>query len=410
MPGFKYTAYDLDGREQRGVIESDSPRLARAVLREQGLFPLDVSAIQTKAANDSSITPRMSRGLSTDELAGLTRQLATLVGAGLTIEAALSALIEQAETERERQVVAALRANIREGLSLAEAMAGFPQSFSELYRTLVGAGEASGKLSDVLLKLADYVEEQQAIKQKLITAMVYPVIVMSICLMVVVGLMLYVVPQVVGVFDATKQALPLMTRALLALSTFLQWTWWLWLLAGVATVFVYRALMAQEKSRRRIHAFLLTLPIFGRLIRVRESAQLAATLSILVGSGVPVLAALNAGVGVVSNLPMREALARATNQVREGVALSRALQSQQTKPALFPPVMLHLIASGEASGRLSETLASAARQQQRELETRTARLAAMIEPAMIVVMGVIVLCIVLAVLLPIFELNQLVAR
>ncbi len=414
MPGYQYTAYDLEGREQRGVIESDSPRLARAGLREQGLFPQEVLAIH--AANDQTSAVhakggrRTRRNLSTDQLAGLTRQLSTLVGAGLTIEAALSALVEQAETEHERQVVAALRAGIREGQSLAESMAGFPQSFSELYRTLVGAGETSGKLADVLLKLADYVEEQQAIQQKLITAMVYPIIVMVICLLVVVGLMLYVVPQVVGVFDATKQTLPIMTRALLALSTFLQWTWWAWMIAGIACVFGYRALMRRPPSRRKLHVLMLRLPILGRLIRVRESAQLAATLSILVGSGVPVLAALGSAVGVVSNLPMREALARATNQVREGVALSRALQSQQTKPALFPPVMLHLIASGEASGRLPETLASAARQQQRELETRTARLAAMIEPAMIVMMGVIVLCIVLAVLLPIFELNQLVAR
>ena len=414
MPGFKYLAYDIDGREQRGVIESDSPRLARATLREQGLFPMDVSVIE--AANDSAIGARFTSlsgktgSLSTEQLAGITRQLATLVGAGLTIEGALGALIEQSETERERQVVAQMRASIREGQSLAQAMAAFPQSFSELYRTLVGAGETSGKLSEVLIKLADYVEDQQAMKQKLITAMVYPIIVMVICLMVVVGLMLYVVPQVVGVFDATKQTLPLMTRALLGLSTLLQYTWWLWLLAAVGFVALFRVAIKREPQRRRFHALLLRLPVLGRLVRVRESSQLAATLSILVGSGVPVLAAMNAAVGVVSILPMRDALGRAANQVREGVALSRALQSQNTKPALFPPVMLHLVASGEASGRLPDTLASAARQQQRELETRTARLAALIEPVMIVVMGVIVLAIVLAVLLPIFELNQLVSR
>ena len=414
MPGFKYLAYDLDGREQRGVIESDSPRLARARLREQGLFPMDVSVIE--AANDSAIGARFTSlsgntgALSTDQLAGITRQLATLVGAGLTIEGALGALVEQSETERERQVVAQMRASIREGQSLAQAMSAFPQSFSELYRTLVGAGETSGKLPDVLLKLADYVEDQQAIKQKLITAMVYPVIVMVICLLVVVGLMLYVVPQVVGVFDATKQTLPFMTRALLGLSTLLKYTWWLWLLAGVAGIATFRVAMRAQTQRRRFHALLLRAPVLGRLIRVRESSQLAATLSILVGSGVPVLTAMSAAVGVVGNLPMREALERAANQVREGVSLSRALQAQNTKPALFPPVMLHLVASGEASGRLPETLASAARQQQRELETRTARLAALIEPAMILVMGVIVLAIVLAVLLPIFELNQLVSR
>jgi general secretion pathway protein F len=412
MPGFKYLAYDLEGREQRGVIESDSPRLARASLREQGLFPMDVALIE--AANDAAggagFFGKHTDALSTDQLAGITRQLATLVGAGLTIEGALSALVEQSETERERQVIAQLRASIREGQSLAQSMALFPRSFSELYRTLVGAGEASGKLPDVLLKLADYVEDQQAIKQKIITAMVYPIIVTVICLLVVVGLMLYVVPQVVGVFDATKQTLPFMTRALLGLSTLLKLTWWLWVIAAVAAVTGFRFAMQRAHQRYRFHVLLLKTPIIGRLIRVRESSQLAATLSILVGSGVPVLTAMNAGVGVVSNMPMRQALERAANQVREGVSLSRALQAQNTKPALFPPVMLHLVASGEASGRLPETLASAARQQQRELETRTARLAALIEPVMIVVMGAIVLSIVLAVLLPIFELNQLVAR
>jgi general secretion pathway protein F len=385
--------------------------LARASLREQGLFPMDVSLIE--AANDASagiFGTRQADSLSMEQLAGITRQLATLIGAGLTIEGALSALVEQAETERERQVIAQLRASIREGQSLAQAMVAFPKSFSELYRTLVNAGEASGKLPDVLIKLADYVEEQQAIKQKIITAMVYPIIVTVICLLVVVGLMLYVVPQVVGVFESTKQTLPFMTRALLALSAMLEWTWWLWIVAAVGAVAGFRVAMKRPTQRHRFHALLLRLPIFGRLIRVRESSQLAATLSILVGSGVPVLTAMNAGVGVVNNIPMRLALERAANQVREGVSLSRALQAQNTKPALFPPVMLHLVASGEASGRLPETLASAARQQQRELETRTARLAALIEPVMIVVMGGIVLAIVLAVLLPIFELNQLVAR
>jgi general secretion pathway protein F len=420
MPGFSYLAYDLTGREQRGVVESDSARLARASLREQGLFPLEVSAIQDGAANNSGDSStvgehgskfrRRVNRLSADTLAGMTRQLATLVGAGLTLEAALSALVEQTETESERQIVAALRAGIREGKSLAESMSLFPTTFSELYRTLVGSGEASGKLGEVLLRLADYVEEQQAMRQKLITAMVYPVLVLIISLAVVAGLMLYVVPQVVGVFDTTRQTLPLMTRALLALSKFLQLTWWLWLIAAVAATIGFRTMLRREDSRRRWHTTLLRLPVVGKLIRVRESAQLAATLSILAGSGVPILNAMHAGAGVVGNMPMREALMRAAAQVREGVALSRALQSQQTRPALFPPVMLHLIASGEASGKLPDTLGSAARQQQRELDTRTARLATLVEPLMIVIMGGIVLCIVLAVLLPIFELNQLVAR
>ena len=408
MPGYRYTAYDLDGREQRGVLESDSPRLARAELRGQGLFPLDVAEIE--AANDANIGAFSKRRahLATADLARVTRQLATLLGAGLTIEQTFNAIIEQAETQTERQLLAAVRGQILAGQSLGAALAQFPHTFSDLFRTLVTAGETSGKLPLVLARLADYVEEQQALKQKLLVAMIYPAIVMTVCVLVVVGLMVYVVPQVIGVFAATRQTLPLMTRGLLALSKFIQLTGLFWLVASIAGLMTARVMLKREAVRRRFDFALLRMPLFGRLIRSRESAQFAATLSILVGSGVPVLTALQAGAGVVGNLPMREALQRATVAVREGSGLARALIAQQ--PPLFPPVMVHLIASGEASGRLTQTLEAAARQQQRDVETRTSAFAAIIEPAMILIMGVIVLAIVLAVLLPIFELNQLVAK
>jgi general secretion pathway protein F len=417
MPGFRYTAYDLDGREQRGVLESDSPRLARAQLRDKGWFPLDVTQIE--AANDSRIggLRRRRARLSTADLARITRQLATLLGAGLTIEQTFNAIIEQAESEAERQLLAAIRGAVLEGKSLGAALALYPETFNDLFRTLVSAGESSGKLPDVLLRLADYVEDRQAMRQKLIVAMIYPAIVMAVCVLVVTGLMVYVVPQIIGVFSATKQTLPFMTRALMALSRFIQLTGVFWVIAGVAGFFAARLALQRTAVRRRWHQFLLRVPLLGRMIRSSESAQLAATLSILVGSGVPVLSALQAGAGVVGNLPMREALERATVAVREGSGLSRALIAQQAqqpgrrrRPPLFPPVMVHLIASGEASGRLTQTLDAAARQQQRDVETRTAAFAAIIEPAMILIMGGVVLAIVLAVLLPIFELNQLVAR
>lgn len=410
MPGYRYTAYDLDGREQRGVLESDSPRLARAQLRDKGLFPLDVAQIE--AANDTNMGTFSKRRahLATADLARVTRQLATLLGAGLTIEQTFNAIIEQAESEPERQLLAAVRGQVLEGQSLGTALTQFPGTFTDLYRTLVTAGETSGKLPLVLARLADYVEEQQALKQKLLVAMIYPAIVMTVCILVVTGLMVYVVPQVIGVFESTKQTLPFMTRALLALSKFIQLTGVFWLVAGVAGFIGARIMLKREAVRRRFDLALLRLPIFGRLIRSQESSQLAATLSILVGSGVPVLTALQAGAGVVGNLPMREALQRAAVAVREGSGLARAIIAQQQKPPLFPPVMVHLIASGEASGRLTQTLEAAARQQQRDVETRTTAFAAIIEPAMILIMGVIVLAIVLAVLLPIFELNQLVAK
>ena len=403
MPGYQYTAYDIDGREQRGVLESDSPRLARAQLRDQGLFPFNVTLIE--AANDTGIKDKSRRiKLNTDDLARITRQLSTLLGAGLTIEQTFNALIEQAETESERQLLARLRGAVLEGQSLGGALAAYPDTFSDLYRTLISAGEASGKLPEVLARLADHVESQQAIRQKFVVAMIYPAIVMLVCALVVTGLMIYVVPQVVGVFESTKQTLPWITRALLGFSRFLQATGVVWIALAVIGFLVARSALKKESLRRKWHAWLLTLPIVGRLIRAQQSSQLAATLSILVGSGIPVLNALNAGVGVVSNLPMRDAIERATNAVREGAGLSQSLaQSKQ-----FPPVMVHLIASGEASGRLPQTLATAAYQQQRDLEMRTSAIAATVEPVMILVMGVVVLLIVLAVLLPIFELNQLV--
>ena len=403
MPGYRYTAYDIDGREQRGVLESDSPRLARSQLRNQGLFPLDVTLIE--AANDADASAaRRSGKLGTADLARVTRQLATLLGAGLTVEQTFDALIEQAESEKERQLLARLRGSVLEGHSLGKALTAYPETFSDLYQTLVSAGEASGKLPDVLLRLADHVEAQQAMRQKLLVAMIYPVIVLTVCILVVGGLMIYVVPQVVGVFETTKQTLPWFTRALLAFSRFLQTTGIFWLLIVIAAVVAARAALKRPHLRRRWHGWLLSFPIVGKTIRAQQSSQLAATLSILVGSGVPVLAALSASVGVVTNIPMRDALERAAINVREGAGLSQAIGQSKR----FPPVLVHLIASGEASGKLPQTLTTAADQQQRDIETRTAALAALIEPAMILFMGAVVLAIVLAVLLPIFELNQLV--
>lgn len=403
MPGYRYKAVDQEGRESRGVLEVDSPRQARAQLREQGLFPVEVAALE--AANDAGSQVRAIH-LSSADLSNLTRQLSTLLNAGLTVEATLSALIEQADTQKHKQLLAGLRGDVLAGKSLAASMGRYPRVFSELYRTLVNAGESSGKLSDVLMKLADHVEEQHALKQKLQLALIYPAIVMLVSIAVVTALLIYVVPQVVGVFQNTHQTLPLLTRALLGVSAFIQLTGLYLLIAAAAAAFFIRRALRNEAVRRRWHFTLLAWPIVGRMIRARNAAQLASTLSILAGSGVPVLVALDAAAGVLGNLPMREALVRAARAVQEGASLSKALGSS----GLFPPVMVHLIASGEASGRLPETLASAARQQQNEVTLRVAAFATLAEPVLILVMGVVVLVIVLAILMPIFELNQLVGR
>ncbi|MGZ5079764.1 MAG: type II secretion system inner membrane protein GspF [Usitatibacter sp.] len=404
MPGFRYQAYNVEGKLHKGVLEADSARQARSLLRDQGLTPYRVEVI---AANDPAAGARFRPvGLSSTELTQLTRGLASLLEAGLTVEQAFNALIEQAENERTRQVLAALRGEVIAGNSVAKALASFPNVFSELYRTLVAAGESSGQLSRVLTKLSDYLEDRQQLRAKLSLALIYPSIVTAVALIVVGALLVYVLPQVVQVFQHAHQDLPLLTRALIALSVFLQATWVLWLALAAAAAIGLRFALKRASSREAIHDFLWRAPVIGRVLRHLDAARLAATLSILVGSRVPILQALDAGTGVMTLVPMRSALTTAARGVREGMPLARSLGATQA----FPPVMVHLIASGEASGRLDEALERAARQQQNDIATRLAAFVALFEPAMILAMGGVVLVIVLAILLPIFQLNQLIGK
>lgn len=404
MPGFRYQAYNVEGRLHRGVLEADSARQARSLLRDRGLTPHRVEVI---AANDPAGGGRFGAiRLSGTELTQLTRQLASLLEAGLTVEQAFNALIEQAEGEKSRQVLAALRGEVLAGNSVARALAAFPGTFPELYRTLVAAGETSGQLPRVLARLADYLEERAQLASRLVLALIYPAIVFVVALAVVGALFIYVVPQVVQVFQHAHQQLPVLTRVLIAFSEFLRATWIGWLLAAAGAGIALRLALARPASRAAVHAFLFRLPVLGRVLRHLDAARLAATLSILVGSRVPILQALEAGTGVMTLTPMREALASAARGVREGMPLARALGAT----GAFPPVMVHLIASGEASGRLDEALERAARTQQNDLATRLAAFAALFEPAMILTMGGLVLFIVMSVLLPIFQLNQLVGR
>ncbi len=404
MPGFRYQAYSVEGKLRKGVLEADSARQARASLRDLGLTPYRVEVI---AANDPAGGARFRPvSLSTTELTSLTRGLASLLEAGLTVEQAFNALIEQAENERVRQVLAALRGEVIAGNTIAKALESFPHVFSELYRTLIAAGESSGQLPRVLSKLSDYLEERQQLRARLSLALIYPSIVMGVALVVVGALLVYVLPQVVQVFQHAQQKLPILTRALIAFSTFLQATWGLWLALTVVAAFAFRAALRRAATRTAIHRFLWKQPVIGRVLRHVDAARLAATLSILVGSRVPILQALDAGTGVMTLEPMRSALATAARGVREGMGLSRALGAT----AAFPPVMVHLIASGEASGRLDEALERAARQQQNDIAIRLAAFTALFEPAMILFMGGVVLAIVLAILLPIFQLNQMVGK
>jgi general secretion pathway protein F len=404
VPGFRYQAYNDEGRLHKGVLEADSARQARAALRDQGLTPYRVEVI---AANDAAAGSRFRPvSVSSTELTQLTRGLASLLEAGLTVEQAFNALIEQAENERLRQVLAALRGEVIAGNTIAKALASFPQVFFELYRTLVAAGEASGQLPRVLSKLSDYLEERQQLRARLSLALIYPSIVLGVALVVVGALLVYVLPQVVQVFQHAHQQLPLLTRALIAFSGFLQATWGLWIALFVAAAVALRLALKRPASRTAIHRYLWRAPLIGRVLRHLDAARLAATLSILVGSRVPILQSLEAGTGVMTLIPMREALASAARGVREGMPLARALGATKA----FPPVMVHLIASGEASGRLDEALERAARQQQNDIAIRLAAFTALFEPAMILFMGGVVLTIVLAILLPIFQLNSLIGK
>jgi general secretion pathway protein F len=392
MAGFRYEALDDSGRVQRGVLEVDSPRQARKVLRERGLWTLSVDAL---AASKAAHRSRAWRGaLPASELALLLRQFATLLDAGLTLEASLDALI------------GGVRAEVLAGQGLARAMERYPRAFPELYRSPVAAGEQSGRLAEVLARLADFAEAREALRSRVVLAFLYPMLVTLVAVAVVAALLAYVVPQVVAVFQNAHQTLPWLTRALIAVSDSAR-AWGIYALCGMAVAgwLFWRALRI-PRVRFRVQSLLLKIPVAGPLLRSAAATRVASTLAILVGSGVPVLGALQAATGSAGNLPMRRAVEETARKVREGASLAGSMA--QTRR--FPPLMVHLAASGESSGRLGAMLERAASAQRIQLEHRLSVLIAFLEPALIVAMGAIVLAIVLAILMPIMELNQLLGK
>jgi general secretion pathway protein F len=404
MAGYEYLALDTSGKTVKGVIEGDAERQVRSALRERGLVPLRVDAIETREEPGPSRGFTIRRNVSGGELALLTRHFATLIRAGLTIEECLNVMVEQSESARARKVLAGVRGRVLEGQSLARALAAFPGTFPDIYRAMVDAGEQSGKLSEVLERLADYTENRQALRSKVLLAFIYPALVSFVAIGVVTLLLVYVVPQVTRVFANTGQTLPLVTRVLIAMSDFARDTGLFVLAAIAAGVTVFALALRNRETRFRWHGLLLRMPMVGRLLRGLNAARFADTLGILTTSGVPLLNALQSAVPVVTSLPMRAAVEETLKQVREGGSLSRAL----ARTRLFPPLVTHLIASGEASGRLDSMLQRAAEAQARELENWVRTLTALLEPLLILVMGLIVLFIVIAILLPIFEMNQLI--
>ncbi|MGO4306082.1 MULTISPECIES: type II secretion system inner membrane protein GspF [unclassified Cupriavidus] len=404
MPAYRYEAADATGRADRGVIEADSPKQARTQLRARGLTPITVDPLAGAGLAPRSGSAMLIRRLSTQEQALFTRQLASLIVSGLPLDEALGALADQAERQYVHELLAGIRAEVMGGSSLSVALAQHPKDFPDIYRALVSAGEHSGHLGVVLERLAGYIESRNALTAKIRLAFTYPAIVTVVAFAIVIFLLSYVVPQVVSVFANTKQKLPTLTIVMLALSDFVRNWWWAALaVIGVAALIV-RSLLRQPDVRLAWHRWLLTAPLVGKLIRGYNTARFASTLAILVSAGVPILRSLQAAGETLTNQALKTNVDDATTRVREGSSLARALAAQNQ----FPPVLVHLIRSGEATGNLPVMLERAATGESQELERRTLFLTSLLEPLLILTMGVVVLLIVLAVLMPIIEINQLV--
>ena len=404
MGAFEYTALDARGREKKGVLEGDAARQVRQQLREQGWVPLEVQEVIQRETRPKTGLRLPRRGISATDLALLTRQLATLVRAGLPLEECLRAVSQQTDKSRQKSMLLAVRSRVMEGHTLAAGLGDFPSVFPDLYRTTVEAGEQSGHLEEVLERLADYTESRQQMSQKIKLAVFYPTMLTIVAILVVGGLMTYVVPQVVQVFENIGQGLPKLTVMLIAMSDFLREYGLLMIVVIVMLVVGFNYLLRNPALRRRFHRFRLRVPLVSKLERGLNTGRCARTFSILTASGVPVIEALRISAQVMSNVPMREAVGEAAARVREGAGIAAALE----RSGYFPPMTVHLIASGEASGKLEDMLERAAVNQEREIETLVAALMGLFEPLLILFMGSVVLVIVLAILLPIFDLNQLV--
>jgi general secretion pathway protein F len=404
MAAFNYTALDQQGKLQNGVIEGDSPRQVRQLLRQKDLIPVTIEEIKRRESSPGKFQMHQRRKISSAELALITRQLATLIRSGTVLEESLKAVADQSEQDRIKSVLLAVRAKVVEGHSLAVALAQFPAIFQELYRATVAAGEKTGYLDLVLERLADYTEFSQQLRQKMILALLYPVLLTGVAFAVVTAMMVYVVPQVVKVFDNMGQELPFLTRALIMASGLLKSYGLISLITVLGLIILFRLALRREGARCRFHHLLLKLPLVAKGIKTLNAARFARTFSILTASGVSVLEGLQISAQVLSNLAIRQAATMAASRVREGASLNRSL----AQCGFFPPITIHMIASGEASSKLDMMLERVATIHEREIETMVVASLAIFEPLLILLMGGVVLVIVLAILMPIFDLNQLV--
>jgi len=402
MGAYEYVAVDTDGKEHKGVLEGDTARHVRQLLRDRKLLPVEIAEVDSKGKSTGR-SLSLARGVGTLDLALITRQLATLVRAGLPLEEALLAVSEQTDKPRLKSIVLGVRAKVLEGHTLATGLDDFPQAFPVVYRATVSAGEQAGQLDSVLDRLADYTESRHGLRQKISHALIYPIVLTTLAITIVVFMLIHIVPKVVGVFETTGQTLPVLTRVLLAVAEFLQ-NWWFAIIALIiAVAFGIKQVLRNDDARRQLHWWLLKTPVIGRVSRGLNTARFTRTLAILSSSGVPVLEGLRIAAAVVSNLPMRDAVEEAGVLVREGAPIGRSLGQSK----LFPPMCIHLISSGESSGELDSMLERTANHQENEMDSLLNAMLSILEPALIVIMGLMVLAIVMAILLPIFQINQL---
>lgn len=406
MPVFKYVSVDKFGKEKNGIMEGDTPQHVRHLLRKQNLIPLEVNLTSASRHSSSFLAKisRFNRSINIQDLAMITFQFATLLNAGMPVEEALMNLAEQTEKPHIKSIILGVHEKVIEGHSLATSMESYPAAFSKLYRSSVSAGEKSGKLGEVLERLSSYLERQQEVQQQVQQALIYPGLLTVVSLAILVFLLTYVVPKIVSIFESSGQTLPLLTRILLSASHFISNFGLYILILSLGLIYGGRILLKQNHFKRIFQNTLLQIPIIGGTILEVNSSRFARTFGMLFASSVPVLEAMQAANQIVKILPMYEAIEIAIQQVREGVAIHRALQST----GYFSILTVRLIASGEMSGSLESMLIKAADYQERMVARRINVALSLFEPAMIMFMGTIVLLIVMAILLPIFELNQLV--
>lgn len=414
MAAFDYVAIDTGGKQRKGTLEGDSARQVRAQLREKGMTPISVDETvqkgskRGKGAKDASGLGADGKTsnyrINTLDLAIITRQLATLIQAGLPIEEALRAIARQVEKAKSQAMMLAIRSRVVEGFSLAKSLELYPRTFSELFRATVAAGERSGHLDLVLEQLAEYTETSHETSRKVKGAMIYPIVLVCFSILIVTGLVMFIVPKMAATLQSSGQELPFLTAALISTSEFLAGYWWLVIMIIVGIVFSIRKLLEQPKMRFMRDKWMLRLPLVGRFVRLVNSARVASTLSILSRSGVPLVEALGISAQVTSNMPIRDAVTSATDALREGASLNRSLE----KSGYFPPMMIQMIASGESSGELDTMLGRAARAQERELDNMITTIIGLFEPLMMVFMGGVVLIIVLAIMMPIFKMQEIV--